>query len=352
MSASTIAPAVAPTYDGFADFYARYSGRLCRYVARCAGAHDAEEIAQETMARALLRFHELDTDRDPFPWLVVVARNVAHDMRRAAADWVDIDDTAFVDRQSQEQLPEDVVVGDELMRRLSSALEALPPKQRDILGLRTFDELSCVAIGQVVGLNENAVRQTLLRARRRLGAEMDALGGRLAVFPLGLLAGARVVRRHLTGSSATAAPAVAAAGMVSTLLVVGVLLPATGAAQPSMEHQSVTSVDSSSGTAPGTEGAAMTGAVSTAEPVAPMVNEPVAAASSPADAAGLPVQHTLTASASDNPLGRGQTHDLAVSVVVDDITVGVRTEGVNGEGSRPVCSAVVLVDCETAQIAG
>jgi len=74
------APATRPD---FGDFYERWHNQLLDYVRTTCGFRDAEEITQETMARALVNL-DLSSDHGrQWRWLRVVARNVATDLGRA-----------------------------------------------------------------------------------------------------------------------------------------------------------------------------------------------------------------------------------------------------------------------------
>ena len=66
----------------FARLYERWHPALLAYVRRHFGPRDAEEITQETLARA---YELLDLSRETrrqWGWLIVVARNIAADMGR------------------------------------------------------------------------------------------------------------------------------------------------------------------------------------------------------------------------------------------------------------------------------
>src|SRR5690242_6108003 len=67
-----------PFEHGFDAFYAEWYPQLLR-LAACLEPAWAEEIAQETLARAYANFDRLHQEM-PGPWLRTVARNVARDL--------------------------------------------------------------------------------------------------------------------------------------------------------------------------------------------------------------------------------------------------------------------------------
>jgi len=62
--------------------------------------------------------------------------------------------------------------------RLRAALDHLTERERTLLVLRYWEDLSTAAVARSLGMTEGAVRVALLRARRSLAA---ALGGREGV---------------------------------------------------------------------------------------------------------------------------------------------------------------------------
>lgn len=69
--------------------------------------------------------------------------------------------------------PSERLVREELHRRVQSALETLPPRDREILVMRHLEELRVTEIAAVLGISEGAVKTRHLRAIRRF---RDLLG--------------------------------------------------------------------------------------------------------------------------------------------------------------------------------
>ncbi|HVF04101.1 MAG TPA: sigma-70 family RNA polymerase sigma factor, partial [Frankiaceae bacterium] len=161
----------------FGQLYARYHRRLRGLATHLYGAADAEDIAQEAMARAYASYATLDPDRDPWPWLVAIARNVARD-RYARPRPVALADVPVAAPDATAGVEERLVV--------SAALGRLSAEDRGVLVLREWHELSFAELGRLLGRSPNALRQQVFRARRRLAAAYTDLGGRavaLAAWP-------------------------------------------------------------------------------------------------------------------------------------------------------------------------
>ncbi|MFQ5515223.1 MAG: sigma-70 family RNA polymerase sigma factor [Myxococcota bacterium] len=157
--------------------FGRSSRRLFGLCYRMTGsALDAEDLVQETFARALAR-PPADTSRDWEPWLVRVAVNLARDhlrrrrRRRYVGPWLPepVEDSELFDPIDP---PAQTSARYEWIESVSLAflvaLEALTPGQRAVLLLRDVFEYSGRETADVLGISEVAVRQTLRRARRAM----------------------------------------------------------------------------------------------------------------------------------------------------------------------------------------
>jgi RNA polymerase sigma factor (sigma-70 family) len=191
-----------------AEFYASYRDRLLRYARRHFGTRDAEEVTQEALVRAIAT---IDLDRpgyETWAWLTLVVRNIVIDQhrRRLQCDVATDDSIADADAPDYDSDPQ-ITVGNSMDAALvRSALERIPHGQRRILWLYEVDRWSCPKIAEYLGHRENAVRQTLFKARRRLLREFLAVGGRVN----GVLAPAVALLWRRSGKTRRSGPAGAA----------------------------------------------------------------------------------------------------------------------------------------------
>jgi RNA polymerase sigma-70 factor (ECF subfamily) len=224
-----------PTPPWGAEFAAicdRHRDRLVRWLTAIFGARDAEDIAQEALVRLYERPGMLDDDADAWPWLAVVARNVGRDMARHNAYSLAVDAETLDRLPDSARVHEQVVARDDA-ERLRLALRAITPRDRALITLRDVHGVSVGDIAERLGMNDNAVRQQLFRARKRLASAYTDLGGDRQA---GLLAGLGVrwrefVRRHghaFDALAPTASQMLAAAGPAVAAIVAGVLVLVTG----------------------------------------------------------------------------------------------------------------------------
>jgi RNA polymerase sigma-70 factor (ECF subfamily) len=224
-----------PPYDPdwgatFAEICDRHRGRLIRWLTSIFGARDAEDIAQEALARLYQRPTLLDPSLDAWPWLAVVARNVGRDMARHNAQSTTVDQDVLAAMPSGDSVHDQVVARDDA-DRLARALRSLTPRERAVITMRDFHDAAIGDIAEIFGINENAARQQLFRARRRLANAYVSLGGDRRIGLVALL-GLRVrefVRRHAPYLDPFATSSAAIAAVIPALAVI---VSAVGGALP------------------------------------------------------------------------------------------------------------------------
>ena len=143
-------------------------GELCRryYAAMVAIAYAvlsdhqlAEDAAQESFARALVRVRSLK-DRAKFaPWLAAICRNVAKDMAAARARQTSTEDISQVAQRNSD---------DESSKQVRQAIERLPARTKELIVLRYYDNLSYERMASVLGISPAAINGKLTRAKRKM----------------------------------------------------------------------------------------------------------------------------------------------------------------------------------------
>ena len=173
--------AAAGCAASFEQLVARYTSRLLRFLQRRTGSrHDAEDLTQETWARAyryLSRFH---ADRSFAAWLWTIAARLDASRRRKKTlplvSWTaDVAATEPVAAARQS----DTSAYDGLW---ALAARVLRPAQREALWLFYVEEMSVKEVAQVLNISVVSVKVLLHRARRRLGVALRQDGGSAPVF--------------------------------------------------------------------------------------------------------------------------------------------------------------------------
>lgn len=152
----------------FAAEIAPHEAALRAYLHGLASPTDIDDLVQETFAR-LLRARERGAIESPRGLLFATARNAARDLfrRRTTANTFPI--TEIVASRVFDDAPG---VAETVSRRqetdlLTAAIAELPPRCREILVLRKFENLSHREIATRLGIAEHTVEAQLTKALRR-----------------------------------------------------------------------------------------------------------------------------------------------------------------------------------------
>ncbi len=157
------------TDDGFEPLFRSAYPRVLRSAELFLGERAAaEDVAQESFARLLERGSLPAPDAER--WVFRVARNLAVDRLRHVRRVVPLSAVAGA-------LPADPVAErDERVEALRAAVAALPARQREVVGLRIYGELSYGGIAAAVRRSVGAVKQEMYRARQALRGSLEEPG--------------------------------------------------------------------------------------------------------------------------------------------------------------------------------
>lgn len=172
---STAGPTVTQTLED-------HLGAVYRYALRLTGRTDlAEDLAQETMLRAIRSWRRLRDERMARVWLLRIATNAWTDHLRKA-------------KFRPRLLAEEPVCGRptlaaalddrENVARALAAMETLPPRQRQVLYLVTCEQLSQDDVAAVLGIDKSSVKANLSLGRKAMRQRLrevylEVCGGKL-----------------------------------------------------------------------------------------------------------------------------------------------------------------------------
>lgn len=135
----------------------RYSDMVYRLAfARTGNRSDAEDLYQEVFLRYLTRAPAFTSEDHRKAWLLRVAVNCAN--RFHAAPW----------RKRTEPLSEALSVPAPEGEDLWEELRRLPERDRTVLHLYYYEDMTTEEIAKLLGRNPATVRSQLLRARAKL----------------------------------------------------------------------------------------------------------------------------------------------------------------------------------------
>jgi len=161
--------------EAFAELFDRYSAMLYRYVSRRLGPEPAEDLVGETFLVAFSRRKSYDLAyQDARPWLFgILTKLISRHHRKEAARYrallrapVESDIESPADRVAAG------VTAQAARAELAGALAALPAKDRDVLLLIAWGDLTYEEAARALGIPIGTVRSRLNRGRRKVRAAL------------------------------------------------------------------------------------------------------------------------------------------------------------------------------------
>lgn len=157
----------------FAEVVSLHQAAVYRYLVRFTrSAHDAADLFQEVFLRAYRAYGRLPVEADVRAWLMRIAinltKNHVRDRQRrqrvlVAAEAAVSPDTTRVTASADMEL-----ISHEVARTLSSAIDALPFRQRAALVQRQLEGLDYSTIAANLGCSQDSARAHVYRALRKL----------------------------------------------------------------------------------------------------------------------------------------------------------------------------------------
>jgi RNA polymerase sigma-70 factor (ECF subfamily) len=149
-----------------------------RYLLRkTQDAGHAEDLTQETFLRLCRHLQDDKPLDNPKAWLLTVANNLAIDIKRRLVFEKDLDELAWQEieeaQSSRSPDPQTLLIAEERLNRLHTAVINLTPLQRECLHLRA-EGLRYREIAEMLDLSISTVVDAVRRATVKLARELDA----------------------------------------------------------------------------------------------------------------------------------------------------------------------------------
>lgn len=227
----------------------RHRDALFRFCYHLTGnREDAEDICQETLARAMTRVRTLQSDSAFRSWLFSIARNLSIDTHRRKKRTTAMPDDEAMPIQLFTETPQDRVEVAEEHQTVVEAMGKLAHSHQRVLVLREVEGMSYAAIAEQLDVSQSAVETLLFRARRRLKEEYH----KSAAPALALIAGLRELILKAAGpvaggTMAKLAMTAAMVGSVALTLPQSYHFPQAPSSTGSSTHRGSTLIHGSAG---------------------------------------------------------------------------------------------------------
>jgi RNA polymerase sigma-70 factor, ECF subfamily len=156
--------------DDFKELYNLYSKELYKYMYYL--THDsnlAEDLVQETFYQAFISIHRFKGHSKIKTWLYQIGKNVYYKNARNKLSKCDLFDEENGDFATT-STPETIFYLNEQQKELHTAIRELTEPYKEVVILRSFNELSFKEIGEVFSESENWARVTFHRGKQKLRA--------------------------------------------------------------------------------------------------------------------------------------------------------------------------------------
>lgn len=155
----------------FEEFVAARGSALLRTATLlCAASrHDAEDVVQSALEKAYRHWSRIEGDPEPYVRRILVNLTISRARRRKILREV------HVAEPPETEIPEaadGVVLRDALIREL----HRLPPRQRAVLVLRYWEDLSEAQTAQLLGCSVGTVKSQASKALARLRSQAIPVG--------------------------------------------------------------------------------------------------------------------------------------------------------------------------------
>ncbi|HET7014552.1 MAG TPA: sigma-70 family RNA polymerase sigma factor [Streptosporangiaceae bacterium] len=155
----------------FTAMYDAHRTQVWAFTACLAGRERADDLVSDTFVVAWRRFGDIP---DPaLPWLLGVARNIVRQHVRAQVRQGSLESElrAWAETDTPIHPAEAAAARVDILR----ALARLPEKDREVLILTAWQELTPHETALVIGVTPTAIRVRLHRARRRFAATLGTI---------------------------------------------------------------------------------------------------------------------------------------------------------------------------------
>ena len=173
----------------FARLYEQHYRPIREFCARRVPANTVDDAVADTFVTVWRCLDDVPVGEATLVWLYGVAHRVIGHQRRSLARRGRLHERLRTVEFSA--AADDAVVDGVESRRILTALARLGDTDADVLRLVTWEELSVASAAAVLGIEPDAARQRLHRARRNLAREYDRLQPRPTFNPTAATGGTR-----------------------------------------------------------------------------------------------------------------------------------------------------------------
>jgi len=162
----------------------KYQHKIIQLVNRyIKDSSEAQDVAQEAFIKAYRALGNFRGESAFYTWLYRIAINTAKNYlvsraRRSSDFQVDIQDAEQIENAPQLQgieTPERLLINQEIVETIKTAIENLPEEMRMAIMLREFEGMSYEEIAEAMDCPVGTVRSRIFRAREAIDSKLTPL---------------------------------------------------------------------------------------------------------------------------------------------------------------------------------
>ena len=165
--------------SAFATLVHEHQDRLFASMLQVTGSpEEAEEVVQDAFIRAFVKLDSFQQNSQFFTWLYRIAFNAALSRKRRKRARVSLDqyrDESGLEIVADVETVDHLMLQDERVALVRSALQTLTREHRAILLLREMEERSYEDIAELLNISLGTVRSRLNRARKQLKLAIERI---------------------------------------------------------------------------------------------------------------------------------------------------------------------------------
>jgi RNA polymerase sigma-70 factor (ECF subfamily) len=152
----------------FAALYRRHYRPVRDYCRRRVDRDLVDDVVAETFLAVWHRIAEVPSEDEALPWIYAVAYRVVGHQWRANTRRRRLEDRLRTLRSRHVPAVDELAIDDAEYRLVLAATAQLADRDAEVLRLAAWERLSTDAIAAILGIEPNAVKQRLHRARQHL----------------------------------------------------------------------------------------------------------------------------------------------------------------------------------------
>jgi RNA polymerase sigma-70 factor (ECF subfamily) len=157
----------------FEDLYEQYRLEVLAYCTRRLGRFDAADACSETFLVAWRRLDDIPPTPETLPYLFGIANKVVSNQSRSLRRRGRLDARLTALGVSVVPDPSLLVVQSARAQEILAAVRRLKPKDREIVMLYAWEDLSRETIARMMGMTRSALDQRIHRANKRLAQILE-----------------------------------------------------------------------------------------------------------------------------------------------------------------------------------